>query len=107
MGRGFSRKPLIRALLGISTLVPLTAGASTGLFSPNSPLLAAPANAPFDHIVIIILENHGLNQIYGSSSAPYLTGLANTWSLSQSYPIEDQPIEPNFLAIGSGLADAC
>src|SRR2546422_11494182 len=104
---GFSRKALIRGLLGISILVLLTVGAANELFSPNSAALAAPANAPFDHIVIIMLENHGLNQIYGSGSAPYLTGLANAWSLSEHYTAVDHPSEPNYLAMGSGLAGDC
>ena len=61
----------------------------------------------FDHIVVIMLENHNLNQIYGSSSAPYLTGLANTWSFSQGYTAVDHPSEPNYLALVSGLAGDC
>src|SRR5207249_4779359 len=54
-----------------------------------------------------ILENHSLNEIYGSSSAPYLTGLANAWSLSQGYSAVDHPSEPNYLALVSGLAGDC
>src|SRR5439155_509452 len=61
----------------------------------------------FDHIVVLILENHSLNEIYGSSSAPYLTGLANAWSLSQGYSAVDHPSEPNYLALVSGLAGDC
>src|SRR3989441_45302 len=61
----------------------------------------------FDHIVVLILENHNLNEIYGSSSAPYLTGLANAWSLSQGYSAVDRPSEPNYLALVSGLAGDC
>jgi len=61
----------------------------------------------FDHIVVVMLENHNLNQIYGSSSAPYLTGLANTWSFSQGYTAVDHPSEPNYLALVSGLAGDC
>jgi len=48
-----------------------------------------------------------LNEIYGSSSAPYLTGLANAWSLSQGYSAVDHPSEPNYLALVSGLAGDC
>ena len=30
-----------------------------------------------DHIVIVIMENHGYNQIIGSSNAPYINSLAS------------------------------
>ena len=57
-----------------------------------------------DHIVIAILENHGLSQIIGSKSAPYINALANdTLSafFTESYAIT-HPSQPNYLLLYSG-----
>ena len=57
-----------------------------------------------DHIVICIMENHGFNQIIGSTAAPYINALAND-SLSAlftaSYGVT-HPSQPNYLAFFSG-----
>ena len=57
-----------------------------------------------DHIVIVILENHGFNQIIGSSAAPYINSLANDTAsalFTGSYGIT-HPSQPNYLALYSG-----
>lgn len=55
-----------------------------------------------DHVVIVIEENHSFSSIYGSSSAPYMTALADAGALfTQSYAIE-HPSEPNYLDLFSG-----
>jgi len=57
-----------------------------------------------DHIVIVILENHGYDQIIGSTAAPYINALANdTLSalFTGSYGIT-HPSQPNYLALYSG-----
>lgn len=55
-----------------------------------------------DHIVILVLENHGYNQIIGSSAAPYINGLANAGALfTRSYALS-HPSQPNYLELFSG-----
>ena len=57
-----------------------------------------------DHIVIVIFENHGYNQIIGSVAAPYINALAtDTLSalFTSSYGIT-HPSQPNYLALYSG-----
>jgi len=57
-----------------------------------------------DHIVIVILENHGYDQIIGSTAAPYINALANDSSsalFTGSYGIT-HPSQPNYLALYSG-----
>jgi hypothetical protein len=60
----------------------------------------ARAGAKFDHLVIILLENHNLNEIYGTAS--YMTKLADEYVLLKNYTAIDHPSEPNYLAIASG-----
>lgn len=57
-----------------------------------------------DHIVVVILENHGFDQIIGSSAAPYINSLAHDTAsalFSGSYGIT-HPSQPNYLALFSG-----
>jgi len=57
-----------------------------------------------DHIVIVILENHGYDKIIGSAAAPYINALANdpfSALFTGSYGIT-HPSQPNYLALYSG-----
>jgi hypothetical protein len=56
--------------------------------------------AKFDHLVVILMENHNLSEIYGT--AMYMTQLADQNVLLQKYTAIDHPSEPNYLAIASG-----
>ncbi len=49
---------------------------------------------------MILLENHNLNEIYGTAS--YMTKLADDYALLKNYTAIDHPSEPNYLAIASG-----
>jgi acid phosphatase len=54
------------------------------------------------HIVVVVLENRGYQQIIGNSDAPFLNQLANQGALfTRSYAIT-HPSEPNYLALFSG-----
>ena len=57
-----------------------------------------------DHIVIVILENHGFEQIMGNSAAPYINSLvsdSSTALFTQSYALT-HPSQPNYLMLFSG-----
>jgi phospholipase C len=56
----------------------------------------------YAHVIWIVLENHGLNQIVGSSSAPYLTSLARSCGLATNYSAVTHPSLPNYVALTSG-----
>ncbi len=57
-----------------------------------------------DHIIIVIEENHGFNQIIGSSNAPYINSLANDTlgALFTNFRAETHPSQPNYLWLFSG-----
>jgi len=69
--------------------------------------LTSNASATFpkpDHIVIVVMENHGYSQVMGTSSAPYINALAkNSYSanFTKSYAIM-HPSQPNYLCLFSG-----
>ena len=57
---------------------------------------------PFDHIVLVVLENHSYGEVAGRSDAPFLNSLAASGVLlTQSYAVT-HPSQPNYLALFSG-----
>ena len=72
-----------------------------------------PSSLPrYDHIVVVIEENHGYSDIIGSSSAPYINSLAGQGMLFTNSHAITHPSEPNYLDLFSGsdqgvIGDAC
>jgi phosphatidylinositol-3-phosphatase len=54
------------------------------------------------HVVWVWMENHSYSAIVGSSSAPYLTGLAARCGLATSYSAVTHPSLTNYVAATSG-----
>jgi acid phosphatase len=55
-----------------------------------------------DHVVVVIEENKGYQQIIGNRLAPYINALAKKGALfTQSYAVA-HPSQPNYLALFSG-----
>jgi phosphatidylinositol-3-phosphatase len=67
------------------------------------PAVAAHAALPgFDHIVVVIEENHSYSEVIGNANAPYISSLAtNGAKMTQSFAVT-HPSEPNYLALFSG-----
>ncbi len=85
--------------------------------SPTPKATPAPTNKPkpkptpgpvtagvpnFSHIWWIVFENHSLNQIVGSGSAPTFTSLARSYGLATNYDAITHPSEPNYIALWAG-----
>jgi phosphatidylinositol-3-phosphatase len=82
-----------------SPSTPPTSSSAAGTAAPSGTAAAVPR---FDHIIVVVLENHAYSQIVGRSSAPYLNSLADRGAvLTRSYAIT-HPSQPNYLAIFSG-----
>lgn len=66
-------------------------------------IAAAPAQVPrYDHIFLLIEENHGFHQIIGNPAAPTLNALANTYGLATQYFSVADPSAPNYVAMLGG-----
>ena len=62
------RKRIAAAVVVAAALI----GSATAITTATSPTAQAAASVPvFDHIVLVMFENHAYSQINGSSSAPY------------------------------------
>jgi hypothetical protein len=60
----------------------------------------------YDHVVVVIEENHNFSEIIGSSSAPYINSLADGGALMTSSHGTEHPSQPNYLDLYSGFNQA-
>src|ERR1700732_5315270 len=56
----------------------------------------------YDHIVVVVEENHNFDEIIGSPAAPYINGLAAGGALLSNYTAITHPSEPNYFALYAG-----
>ncbi len=63
---------------------------------------AVPVIPAFDHIFVVVMENHSSSQIIGSPNAPYINQLAARYGLAASYTGVAHPSLPNYLALTGG-----
>lgn len=82
----------------------LAAGVSLlfGLLPGPVGAAAAPSVPRYDHVFLVIFENHGFSQIIGNAAAPNYNALAKTYGLAtKSYSTGD-PSETNYVAMLGG-----
>ena len=56
----------------------------------------------YDHVFVIVEENHTANQILGSGRAPAFDRLAQTYGSATQFFAETHPSEPNYIAMLGG-----
>jgi hypothetical protein len=67
-----------------------------------STLLHAQPSPRYEHIILIILENHGYDQIIGNPAAPNLNRLASNYGSATRFYAEVHPSEANYVAMIGG-----
>lgn len=67
-----------------------------------SPRSRAAALPKFDHIVIIMLENHSKASVIGDPAAPTITQYAHQYAYADNFYGVTHPSLPNYIAITSG-----
>jgi hypothetical protein len=98
----------LSCLVATATVLALTgtqpAQASPGRAAQPSAAVAATATVPaFDHIFMILMENHSYNEIIGNTAqAPYLNQLAGQYGVAANYKAVTHPSLPNYLALAGG-----
>ena len=58
--------------------------------------------APFDHIYVIMLENHSRSSVIDDPNAPFITSLAHQYAMADQYYGVTHPSMPNYLASIAG-----
>ena len=91
----------MRALL-LALLVSATAVCGAAVAAPVSgaPCRALAPPPRYDHVVLVVLENHRFSEVAGHS--PYLNALARACGLATGYSAVSHPSLPNYLALTSG-----
>jgi len=86
-----------------------TASSSTPGASPTPTPGSTPSPTPTptaipaaDHVFVVLLENHGFNQVIGSPSMPYLNSLASSHSLATNYFANTHPSIGNYFMLTTG-----
>jgi phosphatidylinositol-3-phosphatase len=93
-------KPQFCLLVVLALLCTGCSGA-TGGNNNNSPPPPTSA-APFGHVFLVALENKNYTDVIGSSSMPYLNGLANQYGLATQYYADTHPSIGNYLMWTTG-----
>jgi phospholipase C len=66
---------------------------------------AASAAFPhYNHVFLLIEENHNYNQIIGNPAAPEINALAKDYGLATRYSSVADPSEPNYVVMLGGSA---
>src|SRR5665647_1065992 len=80
---------------------PFAAGVVNSQAFASTPAPAA-KGAP-EHVFVIMMENHGTNQVIGNTvDAPYITSLAQRYNVATNYHGVTHPSLPNYLSAISG-----
>src|SRR6184192_1857060 len=105
---------VVLLILGLSTVATgQTLKSATA--STTSPQASTAAGTYFDHVVVVIMEDHGIQEICGSSpppcqstmGAPYMAGLANSYAIGSQYLGVTHYSQADYLAMLGGTTDNC
>src|SRR6266704_5612754 len=88
---------VVVALVGASVLSTHPPGPST---LPLDESVRELATGNFDQLVVVLMENKNLDEVYGP--ATYMTQLADQYSFSQGWSSITNPSQPNYIAIMGG-----
>jgi len=59
----------------------------------------------FDHVVLVVEENHSYSEVIGNSSMPYFNSLASKYGLATQYYADAHPSLPNYLILTTGIPE--
>jgi hypothetical protein len=80
--------------------VSFTVGAAMPAPPPPTPPVSTVGQ--LDHVFMVYLENHGVNDIIGSPNAQYINSLINTYGYGSNYFALAHPSAPNYYSILGG-----
>ncbi|TLY18135.1 MAG: hypothetical protein E6K86_00050 [Thaumarchaeota archaeon] len=69
---------------------------------PSTSATHSIAGSRIRHVMIIVMENEGYDQVVGSSSAPYENLLITRYALAANYNAVSHPSLPNYIALVAG-----
>jgi phosphatidylinositol-3-phosphatase len=85
--------------VGLALTAPAVAGAAPSSAGREN---GKPGTGAFDHLFVIMLENHSRSSVIDDPNAPYLTGLAHDYAMADDYYGVTHPSMPNYIATLAG-----
>ncbi len=71
---------------------------AVGTPAPTTP----PGTSTIKHVFLVVMENHSYNQVWNTSSSPYITSLGNAYGRATNYFAITHPSLPNYLDLFGG-----
>ena len=87
----------VRVLLALIAATLTLMGASVASAAPR----AAPPSH-YDHVFVIVMENHSYTDVIGNPATPNLNALAKKYGIATNYFAVTHPSEPNYVALLGG-----
>jgi hypothetical protein len=102
----FRPKTLLALLVvcGFATSQLACGGGGSGSGTVQTPTAAG--QSTFDHVILVVEENHSYSDVIGNSSMPYFNSLASQYGLATQYFANTHPSLPNYLVLTTGLMEA-
>ena len=76
--------------------------AGSAVANPRTPAGGGHGSQAFDHIYVIMLENHSQSSVIDDPNAPFITRLAHTYAMADHYYGVTHPSMPNYIATIAG-----
>lgn len=95
--RGLTATLAASLLLCALAILQLACGGSTKLQTP-----VPPGQPTFDHVVLVVEENHSYADVINNSAMPYFNSLASKYGLATQYFADAHPSLPNYLVLTTG-----
>ncbi len=90
-------------IIGVRLSMVRAALLATGVFLVFATSAQAAMEMPrYDHVFVIIEENHATDEIVGNPAAPFITRLAKEYGFASNYYAIRHPSEPNYVALLGG-----
>ena len=101
MGK-FRTGRMLVGFLGVVGVLAMAASTVSAMASASpTPAIKAPASR-YDHVFVVVEENHGFEDVIGNPAAPNLNRLADRYGLATDYYGISHPSEPNYVAMLGG-----
>ncbi len=93
-------------LSGCGGSAPSSSSSSTGGVGTTTGNVAGGGVPKFNHVFIVVEENHSYGAVIGNPNMPYLNGLATANGLATQYFADAHPSLPNYfeLTVGEGVS---
>src|ERR1035437_10622609 len=101
----FRPKTLLALLVvcGFATSQLACGGGGSGSGTVQTPTAAG--QSTFDHVILVVEENHSYSDVIGNSSMPYFNSLASQYGLATQYFANAHPSLPNYMVLTTGLTE--